>query len=219
MTRQQGRIMKKTHLLLAFGIAAAAIVSCNKHEVIPPPIPMVDLEAHFIGKISGTDLELTENVNGFYGSSDADFELNANDIDRAVYYSRMSSNQTLKSVSVGHGSVLFDAATSPRPTLSLFNNFYGNPPNIEPPFSIDGYNGFVFRYTDASGRVWLSNENHSLATEDVLYSNIKQESDTTGDYHKFIVSFECYVYSWNDVDMDYDSMAVTDAIYEGWYKR
>lgn len=213
--------MKKKVITLIGALGLLAI-GCNKHEVIPPPVPMVELESHFIGRIDGTDLEITEYVNGFEGTSDADFEINASSIDRAAYYSILSSSQTTQSVSIGHGSVFFDAGTASRPPLSQFNSFYST--NLEPQVSGDAFDGFVFKYIDAGNREWTSDAMHILPTEDVLYSNIKQESDSTGDYHKFIVTFETYVYRWYPDPLDplvllKDSLAVTDAVYKGWYKR
>lgn len=214
--------MKKKVITLIGALGLLAI-GCNKHEVIPPPVPMVELETHFVGRIDGTDLEITEFVNGFEGSSDADFEINASSIDRAAYYSSLTSSQTTQSVSIGHGSVFFDAGTASRPPLAQFNAFYNT--NLEPQVSGNAFDGFVFKYTDAGNREWTSDAMHILPTEDVIYSNVKQESDSTGDYNKFIVTFQTYIYrTYEDLPLNpgvflKDSMAVTNAVYKGWYKR
>ena len=39
--------------------------SCIKHEVIPPPIATVDLNSSFEAVINGTDVEWTQNVEGY----------------------------------------------------------------------------------------------------------------------------------------------------------
>lgn len=209
--------MKKTTFIAAIGISSIALFSCNKHEVIPPPKPQVDLESHFFGEINGTDIELTQNVNGYSSESQVDLIISATDIDRAVYYSEMSSNQSLFSVKVGHGSILFDASTSSTPTLALFNNFYSN--NLQPDFSVAGQNGFVVSIRDNSGKTWESNEDHIYLTEDVNFSNIRQESDESGDYNKFICTFDTYVYNTDPITLLKDSMLITNATYEGWFKR
>src|SRR5690606_10178120 len=126
------------------------------------------------------------------GSSDADFLISASGIDSAVYYSTMSSTETLQAITVGHGSVEFDASTSSVPTLALFNNFFLT--HLKPNVSLEGKSAFVVRYKDPQGRIWESNNNASSPTEDVLYSTVEQESDTSGDYTKFVVNFETYVY-------------------------
>ena len=53
-------MIKKGAILL--GITALMFSSCIEHEVIPPPVPMVDLSCHFYGEINGAEVELVENV-------------------------------------------------------------------------------------------------------------------------------------------------------------
>ena len=93
---------------LAVFSLGVVVFSCNKREIIPPPEPKVELKTHFYGKINGSDLELTQNVNGYTGSSGVDLLINANTLDSAIYHSKHSSPHTLQSVSVGHGSLIFD---------------------------------------------------------------------------------------------------------------
>lgn len=193
------------------------VISCNKHEIIPAPIQKAELVTHFVGTIGNSEIELTENVNGYAGSSDADFNISAGGIDSAVYYSTFSSSTASIAVTVGHGSVEFDNTASSTPTLSAFNNFFNT--NLTPTFSLAGKNGFTVTYQDAQGKVWQSNEDHLLPGESVEYTNVSQESDNTGDYHKFTVTFNVYVYKYNNATLMFDSLLITDAVYKGWYKR
>ena len=39
--------------------------SCIEHEVIPPPVNTVDLNCHFVGFVNGTQVEFTQNVQGY----------------------------------------------------------------------------------------------------------------------------------------------------------
>ena len=54
---------------LTIGLIGLMLSACIKHEVIPPPVPMVDLEADFIGNIQGTDVEYTQHVLGYDNQS------------------------------------------------------------------------------------------------------------------------------------------------------
>ena len=216
--------MNYIKMTLALGAIICTTYACNKREIIPAPTPKVDLENHFFGKFDGTDVEFTQNVNGYAGSSNADFTISASDIDKAVYYSTMSSESSSRSITIGHGSIEFDNGTSDVPTLSLFNNFWNT--YKEPLFSEDGINGFVVRYRDANGIVWKSNEDHDYPLEDVIYTNIVQESDDTGDYSNFQVNFATNLYhtfmnidQFGDTTYDTQSILLTDAVYKGWYKR
>ena len=56
--------MKKVIALFAFG--SVFLAGCPKHEIIPAPTPKVELESHFIGIVNGTQIELTQNVDGYY---------------------------------------------------------------------------------------------------------------------------------------------------------
>lgn len=192
--------------------------SCNKREIIPAPEPMVELENHFYANINNTDVELTQNVNGYTGDSGVDLIINATTLDSAVYHSTFSSSQSQQAASVGHGSIIFDWNANERPNLSTFENFYLGTTNQVPLFSPGGLNGFTFTYTDGAGHDWVSKD---LGT--ATYTKMSVESDKTGDYAKFRVEFDTRIY-YTYVDpvtqlSETDSMEVTNAVYTGWYKR
>lgn len=209
--------MKKINILIALGSVLLVSIACNKREIIPAPVKKVALESHFSGKINGTDVEFTEDVLGYAGSSTNDLQVNALALDSAVYYSTISSPSQSLSITVGHGSIQYDANSSSIPTLSLFNNFYTT--NLTPVFSNNAKNGFIVQFRDGQGRTWKSNEAHILPTESVLYSNVSQESDANGDYSRFKVAFNTYVYYFDNILLQMDSLAITNATYTGWYKR
>ena len=56
-------MLKKGILLI--GITTFVLSSCIEHEVIPPPEPTVELNAHFYGEFNTAPVELTENVLGY----------------------------------------------------------------------------------------------------------------------------------------------------------
>lgn len=209
------------YLLKSFAVLSLGVMifSCNKREIIPPPEPKVELKNHFYGKINGADLELTQNVNGFTGTSGVDLIINATTLDSAVYHSIFSSTQTSLAVSVGHGCIVFDWNSSERPTLASFDGFFSNTLNHTPLFTTNGLMGFTFTYTDGAGLQWKSGTLGS-----VNYSSMSIESDASGDYAKFRVHFTDTEISRTYFDPildDYvtDYMMVTDATYTGWYKR
>lgn len=215
--------MKFFYKTLAILTLSTVIFSCNKREIIPAPTREVELKNHFIGVIDGGTVEFTENVNGFSGSSGVDLIINAAGMDSAVYHSNFSSTQTPQKISVGHGSLVFDWGSSERPLLSAFENYFLASPNQTPTFSNGGLAGFTVTYTDASGREWKSNEDHEYPNESVEYTLMAIESDASGDYAKFKVSFSTYVYStyFDNALQIYitDSLLITNGTYTGWYKR
>lgn len=214
------KYLAKTMMAIAFG---AAIVSCNKREIIPAPEPRVELKNHFIGKIGATVIELTQNVNGYDGTSGVDLIINATTLDSAIYHSTFSSSQSLRAISVGHGSLVFDAASSEHPSKAQFESFYKSGLNQSPAFSTSGLHGFTVTYTDGAGKQWRSNATHAYGQESAEYVKMDVESDKTGDYAKFKVKFNTYVYNtYFDEQAQTnktDSLLMTDAVYTGWYKR
>src|SRR4051812_29667049 len=114
--------MKKAVYLFVFG--SVFLAGCPKHEIIPAPKPKVDLEAHLIGTINGTDVELTQNVGGYFvDATKAKIILSSPQPSSAVYYADMKSDQSLVSVRVGIGSIQWDASVSSDPTITQFNAF------------------------------------------------------------------------------------------------
>jgi hypothetical protein len=210
--------MKK--IVLVFALGSLFLTGCPKHEIIPAPEPRVDLTANFIGNINGTDVELTENVNGYYlEATKTKIILPSPNPSSAVYYADMKSGQTMVSVKIGLGSIFFDASISSDPTLSLFNSFFTAASSVTPSYSASSVAGFEVIYRDGTGAVWTSDPTSS--PQNVVFSNIVQESDATGDYSKFVCTFDCIVYRTvvvGTVSTTY-SLPIQNATFKGWFKR
>ena len=67
--------MKTLKTISLFLALSMTFFSCIEHEVIPPPVNTVDLNAAFIGFVNGTQIEFTQNVLGYGAVSE-----NAEDI-------------------------------------------------------------------------------------------------------------------------------------------
>ncbi|MDG1331534.1 MAG: hypothetical protein P8P74_04345 [Crocinitomicaceae bacterium] len=208
--------------LIGFGFVLS---SCIKHEVIPPPTPMADLSANFSGVVNNTQTEFTTNVLGYENTS---YKVKViqppGGNSTAVYYSEMQSASQTQSVAVGLGSVNFDSGVASDPPLALFEPFF--PANDNPAYSNAGAAGFEVVYTDATNREWRSSETSNYAGATSSFTGIQLESDATGDYSKFICSFDCYVYSLNPDSLllmppvaHVDSFLINDAVYTGWFQR
>ena len=216
--------MKKKGAII-LGLTALIFSSCIDHEVIPAPIPTVDLSSNFIGEINGAEIVLTENVLGFSNVSTKDqIILAAPDFSSAVYYSAMISSSIATSIKVGLGSISWNANITPDPSIAAFNGFMLA--NSDPAYSNNGTSGFEVTYTDASSREWKSNE-IDPNSPDIEFANIAQDSDDSGDYSSFTCNFNCYAYSLNPDSLailpvpvvHVDSISIQNAIYQGWFKR
>lgn len=204
--------MKKIAFLFAFG--SVFLAGCPKHEIIPAPVPEVELDGHFEGTINGTPVEFTENVSGFFvEATRAKIILPPPDPSSAIYYSNMKSSESLVSVMIGLGSIHWDASLSSEPSLNQFNAFFLMPANLTPAYTLGAADGFEVTYRDGSGQIWKSEPGAGSVT----FSNIVQESDASGDYSKFTCTFSCTVS--RTVGPDTFTLDIEDAVFDGWFKR
>jgi hypothetical protein len=222
----------KLKSILASTLVIAALASCVKHEVIPAPEPKVDLVCNFTGTINGTDVEWTQNVDGFYLESSKSKIVPPSGLSSAIYYSEIKSTENLNAMRLNIGQMKWDANVTSDPTLSIFNGFLtANPtPTYTLGAILTGANtaGFEVAYRDGNGDVWLTKDTDPNTID---FTNIVQESDKTGDYSKFIANFDCTVYHTFQIitpsnppavgDTTYveQSLPVNNGVFKGWYKR
>ncbi|MDX2360830.1 MAG: hypothetical protein QNK23_08495 [Crocinitomicaceae bacterium] len=203
--------------VLFYLLAIVLLTSCEKDEVepttptVPVPVPVVDLNAHFFGTINGAQLELTQNVQGYYGAAWQDYIINLPN-GEATYSFNMQSGEFLTAIEISHGSITWDASGGNNtPSLSAFNEFHSI--DTLPSYTTGGINGFEISFIDFSGNVWQSND-MSPSFQTVKFSNVLQESDATGDYSKFLCEFTCYVYNTGLND----SLLIENASLQGWFQ-
>ena len=215
----------------ALGLMGVLFSSCIEHEVIPAPTPEVELNCSFEGNIGGAFVQYTENVNG-YSCFPSISKQTSGGITSAQYLFSMRSATEIPYVQIGLGSISWDDPTGTEiPALSLFNSFFAT--YDLPNYSDYAYNGFEVAYVDAVGDVWRSSEVSVPQDVEFELSSIKQESDVSGDYSKFICNFNCFVYhTYSVVDItvvpqttpptmtdSVASMFIDNAIYQGFFKR
>ena len=232
----------KKYILITILITLFVLTNCVKHEVVPAPEPLVDLEAHFTGVVNGTDIEYTEDVDGYNGSSSYAQYTTTTAIDTHVYYASMTSDLKTASIRIGLGGISWEYSTATSPTLLQFNSFFDTlMVHTEDPtpflnFSLAAKEGFDVQYVDNDGRTWNSSllhdgnllTNPSLISVDPKFTSMSKESDNTGDYLKFSITFSCELYRFVEYYTippsttqlpNYDTIRLTDAVYTGWIKR
>lgn len=203
--------MKKIAFLFLFG--SVFLAGCPKHEIIPAPVPKVELSAHFIGTINGTPVEWTQNVDGFFlEATKTKIIVPSPALSSAVYYADFKTDQSPVSLKLALGSIQWDASLANDPSLTEFNNFFLGTQN--PTYSAGAAAGFEVIYRDGFGNIWTSDETDPGT---VTFSNIEQESDATGDYSKFTCEFDCILH--RTVGPNEYTLAIENAVYSGWFKR
>ncbi len=226
--------MKITKTILVGSMIALGFSACIKHEIIPAPEPKVELICHFNGLIAGTPLELTQNVNGYYMETNKSIFVPPTGLASATYFSEMKSNEGLVSIKISMGNMRWDGNGTDGPPSNVFNNFFKN--NLIPNYTTNAVStptntaGVEVAYRDGVGNIWLSKDTDD-AVNTMVFSNLSQETDKTGDYSKYIANFNCKVYHTfitinehpaptpNDTTFDEQSFDITDAVLKGWYKR
>ena len=192
--------------------------SCIEHEVIPPPVNTVDLNCYFVGFVNGTQVEFTQNVQG-YGSVD----VNVEDINpsptpsKKTYGSKIKSFYYPQAVTVNYGTLDWDAAANSQPTVSMFNDYHQDATLSPISFSDDGLNGIEIEYIDNNGITWLSRETDP--GQEATFNILSQASDNTGDYSLFECNFTCKVWRFNAQTSQEESLDITNAKFTSWFKR
>jgi hypothetical protein len=187
----------------------------TKHEVIPSPVETVDLNAEFSGEINGAPTYLKQGVQGYFLEANKTKVIQPSPTPSyAIYYADMKSGQSLVSVKVNLGSVLFSPTTSDQnPSLEQLSDFINA--NLTPTYSTGGAAGFEVVYRDANGAIWTSDA--AAGPQDVEFTSVVQESDASGDYFKFTCTFNTTVY--RTVGPDTFSLPIANAVLKGWFKR
>ena len=217
--------MKSFSTIFILSVALLFLDSCIKHEVIPAPVARVDLNANLEAVINATDIEWTQNVNGYKGYTSVETEDYASpQLSKKIYESRMSSNYSEQSLRLTFGSLAWDAAATFEPPLSMFNDFHLDNSDLPIPFknydspsSLLSLVGVEVEYTDNDGEVWISRE--SDPNQFAEFQIIKQESDNTGDYSLFSCQFSCKVWRNNPQTSLDESITISNAQYKAWFKR
>ena len=211
--------MKIFSISLSLLIVLFSVSSCIEHEVVQPPTNTVNLDGSFTGYVNGTQVEFTQNVNSYLGNTSSESFVQPSPLpSRRVYMFEMYSPTNPVSLRIKLGALNWDLAANTEPSLSMFNDFHTNSSVTAPSYSNGAIAGFEVAYTDNTSRIWLSKQNNPVP-QSVAFTNIKQQSDGTGDYSFFECNFSCYVYSLNPQTSLIDSLPIQNGKYRGWFKR
>ena len=175
------------NLLIITGIIGVAVLaSCEDHEVIPPPVPMVDLNCECDAKINDSTINYNDTCSyasvktiGTPGTSTAEYFT-------TVWHEGLGGGER---VELEIRSIAWEDNGANKPTLNEWQSFFND--NLEPDYStVASDPGVVIRWTDSNGKVWTS-DSTTVCVSNFLFTQLVQETDTTGDYMKFQAEFSC----------------------------
>lgn len=210
--------MKSINIFSFLFILGLFASSCIEHEVIPPPVNTVDLNCHFIGFVNGTQVEFTQNVEGYNSEAANSEDINPSPaLSYKTYGSKISSFYNPQAVRVKFGTLDWDASANSQPTVTMFNDWHVNNAGIPILFSDLGANGVEVEYTDNNGVTWLSRETDP--NQEAYFQIKEQSSDNTGDYSIFTCDFTCKVWRINPQTNLEESLDISNAKFTSWFKR
>ena len=182
--------MKNFVLILLGG---ATLFSCIKHEVIPPPLPQVELNASFVADTNGTQISYIKGLNGFDIKATNYREILTPPLQSNIkYFSSIESINLVEYFKVSIGRNFWNASSGAFPPVAQFRVYFESMLSIA--FSDDATTGVYLEWRDANNQLWTSKEDSVLPQSFSLVA-VSQESDESGDYLKFTAVFTATLYS------------------------
>lgn len=173
--------MKKT--LIVGAVAGLAIMTaCTDHEVIPPPVPLVDLDCQCDGTITNQngDTSFTYNDTCTYSSTKT---INTGSLSEAQYNAQFQNLAMTGGFELEMRSLYWNDQGQNNPTSSDWQAYFEG--NLNPgyaPTTLE--DGAVLKWTDPNGRVWTS-DTSTICLSNFTFNLFTYDSDTTGEYMEF----------------------------------
>jgi hypothetical protein len=176
--------MRNLFILIGFA-GIAALNSCTDHEVIPPPVPLVDLNCECEATIDDTlwayneicEYESTKNIV-------------TEGLSSARYTTSIENEEVAGGLEIEIRSINWTDDGSNNPTLAEWQSWLDA--NLNPNYSDNpGHPGVEVRWTEPDGEVWISDTTASICVETFAFNTMIYESDTTGRYGQFDATFNC----------------------------
>lgn len=174
----------KNLLIMCAVVGLITLVACEEHEIIPPPVPIVDLKCNCEAIINDSAVEYIDTCRYFTEKS-----IVTGGVSSAKYSTTIQRNNLVNGVELIVQYLEWSDDGSNTPSLEQWKAFFEN--NLAPGYSPnDVDNGVIVKWTDQNNKIWTSD------TGGVCFSNFSfvsmiQDSDTTGDYMLFEASFNC----------------------------
>jgi hypothetical protein len=174
--------MKKT---LTFGVIAglAMLTSCTDHEVIPPPVPLVDLGCLCEGTITtqNGDSSVTYSDTCTFASTKT---ISTVSLSNAEYKTQIWNAAMNQGFEVEMRSLYWNDDGSNNPTSTDWQAYFNG--NLNPSYAPTAVeDGVIVRWTDPNGRIWTS-DTGQVCLSNFSYNLFTYDSDTTGEYMEFV---------------------------------
>jgi hypothetical protein len=185
-------MMNLKHVFITF-LGALTFSSCIEHVVIPPPVPVVELDGSFLADTFGTQISYVNGVNGFYLSASNFRQILTPPMQsNAKYFSTIQSTNLVDMFKVSIGKVNWISTDGTFPPVPQWRIYFESLTNV--PFSENAENGVELEWRDSNNEVWKTSET-SPNPQSFNFIEVSQESDEDGDYLKYKAVFTATFYS------------------------
>lgn len=214
--------MKKTGLKIyasTLGVVALISMSCERHEVIPPPENIVEYDCSFSAIVDDTiNVLYSDNVDGYQciSRSDKSITSDASVNNKAIFELEIFNDDAAINgrAIIKHGSVEWPGGSTNTPNKEDFEGYYNA---TTYPFERDGIDGVDIIWYDDAGVKWVVDTNQTIPNHDHFeYTYIDYDSDTL-DYVLFKASFNCVLAKYTTTDTTYRK--ITEGRFIGKYSR
>ena len=174
--------MKKTLITGAIAGVVLMITSCTDHQVIPPPVPLVDLACLCEGTITtqNGDSSITYNDTCTFSSTKT---INTGSLSNAEYQTQIQGAGMTSGFEVEMRSLYWNDDGSNNPSSTDWQAYFNG--NMNPGYSpTQAEDGLVVRWTDPNGKIWVS-DTGQVCLSNFTYNLFTYDSDTTGEYMEF----------------------------------
>ena len=179
--------MRKLFILCGFA-GLAVFNSCTDHEVIPPPVPLVELDCDCEAEIN--DSLVTYNDSCYYDSE----KIITGGVSTARYRTRIEEEDVIGGLQIEMRSLNWTDDGSNNPTVEEWKTFFMDNPTPNYSDNAD-HNGVEVRWTDPNGNIWISDTSLATCFQSFTFNTLIFEEDTTGMYMKFDATFNCKLYN------------------------
>ena len=178
--------MNKLFTLLGTGLFLS-IMSCNnQHEVIPPPLPVAELDCSCKANVDGVLKEYTDSCR-----YDSEKTISSNS-SHASYSTEIKNSALTEGFEIEMKEIQWNDLGNNLPTTAEWEAYFLA--NMDPDYYVDdnlSHNGVTIKYTDAFGTLWISDTVSGCSSIDFVYTSMELDSDLTGNYMKFKGIFNC----------------------------
>lgn len=210
------------------GIALIGFMSCQRHVVVPPPQPpvnIVDVDCMFQGLVNDSSYVFQEGTNGFFCKMFVTKVIQNSPLpSNAIYSDSMASTSptVLNGIRLDLGSfVWIDQQGNNNPTTTEFESFfsssnlitmYGDSTSI--PYDQNALNGVRLVWYDDYGNAYYSRDTSTYPGTSFELTNIMYESDQNNEYVKWSALFTARL--WRAPG---DSVVITNGNFNGAFAR